>query len=156
YRIQKVVRDMLVFSEQDVVKDPPFSKLDLVSCRNLLIYLNGELQKRLVPLFHYALRPGGALFLWPSETVGESAPLCSVIDRKWKLYLRGRDEIGAARPVLTNFVPAPPVRFAGISGAGTAQDEERADLRQVVQQALVAHYAHAAVLINSRGEILHI
>ncbi|MCW5660648.1 MAG: hypothetical protein KIT60_23335 [Burkholderiaceae bacterium] len=59
YRIQKHIRDLLVFSEQDVIKDPPFSKLDLVSCRNLLIYLNPDLQRKLIPLFHYALVPGG-------------------------------------------------------------------------------------------------
>ena len=62
YRIHKSIRDMLVFSEQDVIKDPPFSKLDLISCRNLLIYMGGELQKKLIPLFHYALNPGGMLF----------------------------------------------------------------------------------------------
>ena len=62
YRIHKFIRDLLVFSEQDVIKDPPFSRLDLISCRNLLIYMNGDLQKKLFPLFHYALNPGGALF----------------------------------------------------------------------------------------------
>ncbi len=71
YRIQKSIRDKVIFSEQDVIKDPPFSKLDLISCRNLLIYMGGELQKKLVPLFHYALKPGGMLFLGTSETVGE-------------------------------------------------------------------------------------
>jgi two-component system, chemotaxis family, CheB/CheR fusion protein len=64
---------MLVFSEQNVIKDPPFSKLDLISCRNLLIYMGGDLQKKLIPLFHYALNPGGFLFLGTSETVGEFA-----------------------------------------------------------------------------------
>ena len=82
YRIQKHIRDLVVFSEQDVIKDPPFSKLDLVSCRNLLIYLNSELQRKLIPLFHYALAPGGALFLGSSETVGDSARLFNVLDRK--------------------------------------------------------------------------
>ena len=77
YRIHKGIRDMLVFSEQDVIKDPPFSKLDLISCRNLLIYMSGELQKKLIPLFHYALNPGGFLFLGTSETVGEfDGPVC--------------------------------------------------------------------------------
>ncbi len=75
YRIHKSIRDMLVFSEQDVIKDPPFSRLDLISCRNLLIYMSGELQKRLIPLFHYALNPGGVLFLGTSETVGEFSDL---------------------------------------------------------------------------------
>ena len=77
YRIHKSIRDMLVFSEQDVIKDPPFSKLDLISCRNLLIYMGGDLQKKLIPLFHYALNPGGFLFLGTSETVGEFGGLFS-------------------------------------------------------------------------------
>ena len=86
YRIQKVIRDLIVFSEQDVIKDPPFSKLDLISCRNLLIYMNGELQKKLIILFHYALNPEGVLFLGNSESVGESATLFDAMDRKWKIY----------------------------------------------------------------------
>jgi two-component system CheB/CheR fusion protein len=63
YRVQKHIRDLVVFAEQDVIKDPPFSRLDLVTCRNLLIYLNSDLQRKLIPLFHYALAPGGTLFL---------------------------------------------------------------------------------------------
>ena len=77
---------MIVFSEQDIIKDPPFSKLDLLSCRNVLIYMDRELQKKLIPLFHYALNPGGFLFLGPSETVGEFENLFDTLDRKSKLY----------------------------------------------------------------------
>jgi two-component system CheB/CheR fusion protein len=84
YRIHKSIRDLLVFSEQDVIKDPPFSRLDLISCRNLLIYMGAELQKKLIPLFHYVLNPGGILFLGTSEGVGEFADLFSVLDRKAK------------------------------------------------------------------------
>ena len=73
YRVHKGIRDMLVFSEHDLIKDPPFSKLDLISCRNLLIYMGAELQKKVMALFHYALLPGGILFLGSSETVGELA-----------------------------------------------------------------------------------
>ena len=62
YRVKKAIRDMMVFSEQDVVKDPPFSRLDLICCRNLLIYMGAELQKKIIPLFHYALNPGGCSF----------------------------------------------------------------------------------------------
>ena len=91
YRIHKDIRDMLVFSEQDVIKDPPFSKLDLISCRNLLIYMGGDLQKKLIPLFHYALNPGGFLFLGTSETVGEFDDLFAALDRKSKLYQRKED-----------------------------------------------------------------
>src|SRR5664279_5128615 len=69
YRIRKQVRDMVVFAVQNVIKDPPFTKLDLVSCRNLMIYLEAELQDRLIPTLHYALKPGGVLFLSPAESI---------------------------------------------------------------------------------------
>lgn len=98
YRIHKTIRDMLVFSEQNVIKDPPFSKLDLISCRNLLIYLDAELQKKLLPLFHYALNPGGHLFLGTSETVGDFGDLFAVLDRKQKIFRRKEDLPGARRP----------------------------------------------------------
>ena len=97
YRIQKSIRDMVIFSEQDVIKDPPFSKLDLISCRNLLIYMGGGLQKKLIPLFHYALNPGGMLFLGTSETVGEFVDLFATLDRKSKLYQRREEVAGAHR-----------------------------------------------------------
>ena len=105
YRIHKSIRDMLVFSEQDVIKDPPFSKLDLISCRNLLIYMGGDLQKKLIPLFHYALNPGGFLFLGTSETVGEFGDLFAALDRKSKLYQRKEDVHGAQRAALGRFLP---------------------------------------------------
>ena len=105
YRIHKGIRDMLVFSEQDVIKDPPFSRLDLISCRNLLIYMGGDLQKKLIPLFHYALNPGGFLFLGTSETVGEFGDLFAALDRKLKLYQRKEDLHGAQRAALGRFLP---------------------------------------------------
>ena len=69
YRVKKEIREMVVFAIQNVIKDPPFTRLDLVSCRNLMIYLEPELQERLIPAFHYALKPGGVLFLSPSESI---------------------------------------------------------------------------------------
>ncbi len=105
YRIHKGIRDMLVFSEQDVIKDPPFSKLDLISCRNLLIYMGGELQKKLIPLFHYALNPGGFLFLGTSETVGDFGDLFATLDRKSKLYQRKDDIHSTQRLALGRFLP---------------------------------------------------
>ncbi|MFO7684519.1 MAG: chemotaxis protein CheB [Desulfobacterales bacterium] len=105
YRIQKSIRDLVVFSEQDVLKDPPFSKLDLVSCRNLLIYLNGELQKLLIPLFHYALNPEGILFLGTSETVGGLLPLFDALDRKWKLYQKKESAVDLRPALAANLMP---------------------------------------------------
>jgi len=92
YRINKPLREMVVFSLQNVIKDPPFSKIDLICCRNLLIYVNAKLQKRMFNTFHYALNRDGILFLGTSETVGESIALFSVVDRKWKVYRRMGEE----------------------------------------------------------------
>ena len=88
YRIQKSIRNLMVFSEHDLNKDPPLSKVDLISCRNLLIYLGADLQNKLIPLFHYALNPNGLLFLGRSEDVGGFVDLFSVLDRKSRLFQR--------------------------------------------------------------------
>ncbi|RLL56003.1 chemotaxis protein CheR [Mariprofundus sp. EBB-1] len=87
YQVKKMVREILVFAPQNVIKDPPFTKLDLISCRNLLIYLGSELQKKLLPVFHYSLKPEGILFLGSSETIGQqNIDYFSVVDKKWKIF----------------------------------------------------------------------
>jgi len=157
YRIEKIIRDLLVFSEQDVIKDPPFSKIDLISCRNLLIYLNRDLQKKLLPLFHYALNPNGMLFLGTSESIGEFASLFAVLDRKQKIYRRQVDRPGTIYPSLGRFIPplATPVVHTRLAreDRGTVS---RSNLREITEQSLVAHYAQVGVLVDNRGEILHI
>ena len=157
YRIQKGIRDLLVLSEQDVIKDPPFSKLDLISCRNLLIYMGAELQKELIPLFHYALNPGGALFLGTSETVGEFLDLFAPLDRKWKLYQRKAEAQGAHRPALRRFIP-PLTKDGAAPGPAKAERGEvsKAPLRELAEQALIHEYTPASVVVNERGDILYI
>jgi two-component system CheB/CheR fusion protein len=88
YAIHKDLREMCIFSAHNVIKDAPFSRVDLVSCRNLLIYLNGDLQDRVIPLFHFSLRPGGHLFLGPSENVTRHARLFQPVDRKHRIFRR--------------------------------------------------------------------
>ena len=88
YQVQRELREMVSFASHDFIKDPLFSKMDLICCRNLLIYLESEVQKRLLPLLHHALRPGGILFLGPSETVGDATDLFTTLDRKWKIFQR--------------------------------------------------------------------
>jgi two-component system CheB/CheR fusion protein len=97
-RVKSEIRETVVFALQNVAKDPPFTKLDLISCRNLLIYFNSDLQKRLVPVFHYALNPGGVLFLGTSETPGMFDRLFFPIDRKCRLYERKPAALGAGVP----------------------------------------------------------
>ena len=104
YRVRKRIRDMLIFSEQSVIKDPPFSRLDLICCRNLLIYMDADLQKRIIPLFHYALKPDGFLFLGLSETVGELRDLFATLDSQAKVYQRKEEAYGARRLVQGGFL----------------------------------------------------
>ncbi|MBW1784069.1 MAG: hypothetical protein JRL30_25440 [Deltaproteobacteria bacterium] len=88
YRVRKQLREMVVFANQNIIKDPPFSRIDILSCRNLLIYMDGDLQKKILPLCHYALNPKGILFLGPSETIGEFTDLFQPVDAKWKIFQR--------------------------------------------------------------------
>jgi two-component system CheB/CheR fusion protein len=157
YRVQKSIREMLVFSKQDVIKDPPFSKLDLICCRNLLIYFGAELQKKLIPLFHYALNPGGTLFLGTAEGVGEFGDLFTLVDRKAKLYQR-KDEINGARRAAV-------VRFTAHTTAVNAvlprayrktAFSGKLPLRELTEQALLQQIAPAGALVNGQGDILYL
>ena len=148
---------MLVFSEQDVIKDPPFSRVDLISCRNLLIYMNANLQRKVIALFHYALNPKGVLFLGTSETVTEQAALFMVLDSKWKLYLRRQDGVRPLRPELL----MPMLTKVDDSGRSMPEpvdkhSEARDRVRNLTEKSLLAHYVQAAVLINRRGDIHYI
>lgn len=158
YRIHKEIRDMLVFSEQDVIKDPPFSKLNLISCRNLMIYMNGELQKRLIPLFHYALNPEGFLFLGTSETVGEHRDLFAVLDSKLKLYQRHQDPLGAQRAVLGRVLPprAAVMEAAPPRAPGKKAFPVKQPLRELAEQALLEQVVQAGALVNAQGDIFYL
>ena len=95
YQVVKELREQVVFAPQNLTADPPFSRLDLISCRNLLIYLDQEVQKKIIALFHFALREGGFLFLGNAETVGDREDLFEPVSKKWRIYRR----IGVGRPV---------------------------------------------------------
>ncbi|MFH1112813.1 MAG: chemotaxis protein CheB [Pseudomonadota bacterium] len=155
YHIKKDIRDMVVFALQNVFADPPFSRIDLVSCRNLLIYLGAELQKKVLPLFHYALNRHGFLFLGSSENIGEFNDLFTVFNRTWKLYTRSEGEFGRKavlhlqRPTVTDRrIPAP------ATGYPTAF--ERPGHREIVEKLITDSYGPAGVLVNEKGEILYI
>jgi two-component system CheB/CheR fusion protein len=147
---------MLVFSEQDVNRDPPFSRLDLISCRNLLIYMGPELQKKLIPLFHYALNPEGVLFLGVSETIGEFTELFSALDRKAKLYQRKEALHGAQRGLLSRFLPrVPAADDESGSTPARALPAPKVQVRELTEQALL-QAAPAAALVSSQGDILYL
>jgi two-component system CheB/CheR fusion protein len=155
YRIHKGIRDMLVFSEQDVIKDPPFSKLDLISCRNLMIYMGTDLQKKLIPLFHYALKPDGILFLGTSETIGEFSDLFATLDRKAKLYLRKPEIHGMQSVPLGRFLP-PMMQAASALPRAEGKKPVKLPLRELTEQALLQQIAPAGALVNAQGDILYL
>ena len=157
YRVRNTIRDMLTFSEHDVIKDPPFSGLDLISCRNLFIYLNGDLQRKLLGLFHYALKPGGLLFLGTSEGVNETDNLFAVVDRKAKLYQRKTDSQGAQRAALASFLPAMTVRDgAPRPEAGKKTPPVKLSLQAQTEQTLLSLFTPACALVNGQGDIFHL
>jgi two-component system CheB/CheR fusion protein len=157
YRINKGIRDLLVFSEHDVIKDPPFSKLDLISCRNLLIYMSGELQKKLIPVFHYALKADGRLFLGTSEAVSEFADLFTTLDRKAKLYQRKADALGLPRAALSLFPTSLTARAAAVPrGGGKTTDTGKKSLRELTERALLQQIAPTGALVNAQGDILYL
>ena len=157
YRIHKNIRDMLVFSEHDVIKDPPFSKLDLISCRNLLIYFETSLQKKIITLFHYALQPRGMLFLGTSETLGELSHLYTVIDRKNKAYQRSDDFQGAQRTALDRFLPPLMLKPADSPvQSGKISQPVKPSLRALTEQSLLQQLVTVAALVNGQGDILYL
>lgn len=162
YRIHKNIRDMLIFSEHDLIKDPPFSKLDMISCRNLLIYMSSELQKKVITLFHYALNPKGMLFLGTSETVGEFGNLFSSMDRKTKVFQRKEDFQGAKRAALNRFLPPTRIKdnsFMPDSFDATGTNtltSPKLSLRELTEQTLLQQINPACALVNSLGDILYL
>ncbi|NTV95607.1 MAG: PAS domain-containing protein [Thiobacillus sp.] len=154
YRVKKEIREMAVFAIQNVIKDPPFTRLDLLSCRNLMIYLQPELQNRLLPAFHYSLKPGGVLFLSPSESIGNHTSLFSALSRKWKFY-RASHSSASTRTVMTSGLS-----WAAASG-GKAPEEivsktKETNFADLTRRALLQSYAPASVVTDSKGTILFV
>ena len=144
---------MVIFAPQNVIMDPPFTKLDILICRNLLIYLAPELQKKLLPLFHYSLNPGGILFLGSAETIGAFTDLFAPLDGKTRLYRRLESRL-RAEPVEfpSSFVPAVPEATA----SSRRRTKPAPNLQTLADQLLLQHYSPAAVLVNDKGDILYI
>jgi two-component system CheB/CheR fusion protein len=150
YVINKPIRDMCVFYSHSLVRDPPFSRMDLISCRNLLIYLTSELQGHVIPIFHYALKPNGFLFLGTSENISQHGDLFTPLDKRNRVFQRRED--GAALPHL-------PVLFRRhrVADGGSAEVNERTghSLRQSVEARVLEHYAPPHVVINREGDIVN-
>ena len=151
YQIRKEIREMIVFAPQSVIKDPPFTKLDLITCRNLLIYFNSELQKKIIPIFHYSLLQNGILFLGSSETISVFVDLFTMIDKKWKFYKR-RDTIYSSQPFI-EFPIMPAIKKASET---IIKKTEMKNITQQAEKIILQSYSPNCVIIAESGEILYI
>ncbi|NMQ29358.1 PAS domain-containing protein [Candidatus Accumulibacter phosphatis] len=154
YRVRKEIREMLVFAVQNVIKDPPFSQLDLICCRNVMIYLEPELQNQLIRSLHYALRTNGVLFLSPAESIGMHAELFTAVNRKWKFYRA----IGASRPNSTMLLGDLSWQTAN-PGRATHQVAGKlapVNLAELTRRALLQLFAPASVVTDAAGNIVFV
>ncbi|MGB3311805.1 MAG: CheR family methyltransferase [Nodosilinea sp.] len=150
YQISKVVRELCVFARQNLVGDPPFSRLDLISCRNVLIYFGSALQKKMLPMFHYGLKPGGFLMLGSSETVGEFTDLFALLDRQHKIYAK------QASALRLNLELLEPNSDRQSTAPTTTYQEPRPtrDLYSAADQIVLGHYGPVGVVVNDQLDIL--
>jgi two-component system CheB/CheR fusion protein len=153
YRVAKELREMCIFSTHSVIRDPPFSRLDLICCRNLLIYLNTSLQTQIIPLFHYSLRPGGCLFLGSSENLSRHSELFATLDRKHRIFRR-RDLVSGPSLPLRQFLPSshqaaspPETRQGGLL--------QRSDMLRRINAAMMERFAPVYVIVDEFGEVVY-
>ena len=154
YRVKKEIRELVVFAVHNVIKDPPFTKLDLLSCRNLMIYLEAVLQNRLIKNFHYALNPNGVLFLSPSESFGNHPDLFAPLSHKWKFY-RAIHSILSPRAVLAGGVDW------AASGDRTRRDgparkTSEPDFAELTQRVLLQTWAPPSVVTDLAGNVRYV
>jgi two-component system CheB/CheR fusion protein len=152
YRVKKEIRENIVFAPQNFIKDPPFSRMDLICCRNLLIYLEADVQKRLLPLLHYALKPGGILFLGPSETTGESADLFTLVNRKWKIYQRRETLV----PTERLHFPAAFAPGARVQVGETVQKVAESRIPEITEKIFLDSYAPTFAVIDEKYRLVYV
>ena len=152
YRARKEIRDMVVFARQNLVMEPPFTKLDILSCRNLLIYLAPEVQKKLIPLFHYSLGPDGLLFLGNSESIGDFTDLFAHLSGKSRIYRR------TASGLLPEPIDFPSSFNTGLPGRPKPRPTAKPppSLQSLADQLVLRRYSLPAVLVNDKGDIIYV
>ena len=158
YRIGKSIRDLCIFARQDVTRDPPFSRLDLVSCRNLLIYLDSTTQRRVMQIFHYALRPHGFLMLGPSESVGQVSDLFELTDKPYRLYTRKPTPPGVGVPLAPSRQGTGVYEYVQPSRAANPESSDMLDAESAQREAerlLLARYTPVGVVVDDALNVLH-
>jgi two-component system CheB/CheR fusion protein len=148
--VAKEVRDLCIFSPHSIIRDPPFSRMDLVSCRNLLIYFGAQIQDQVIPTIRYALRPNGFLFLGISENVSQHSDLFAPVDKSRRIF-RARDDGRVRLPVPLAVAP----RTIVPSGAAESGRSHPAPLRQSVEAQMMERFAPAHVVVNAEGDVVY-
>lgn len=159
YRVSNEIREMVIFAPQNLAMDPPFTRLDLLSCRNLLIYLEAELQKKLLPLFHYSLNPGGVLMLGSAETIGDATDLFAPLPGRTRLYLRRDQDTRSELMAFSTAFSRHRASAAALASAATAAEPSSLsapNLQALTEAELLLHHCPAAVLTNDKGDIVYI
>jgi two-component system CheB/CheR fusion protein len=151
YQVRKHIRSMIVFSEQDLTNDPPFTRIDLLSCRNLLIYLNQDLQRKVIPLFHYSLRDKGILFLGTSETIGSHQELFTPVSKEYKIFRRRPEQHPQTAGLDFALRRIEPGRRGELGG-----QQRRENLQERMKDYLLEHHAPPAVFVTPKNEIVYI
>ncbi|MBI5446656.1 MAG: chemotaxis protein CheB, partial [Deltaproteobacteria bacterium] len=152
YQISGGLREMIVFATHNLIQSPPFSRLDLILCRNVLIYLNPEIQKKILPLFHRCLNPGGYLLLGTSETVGTSDDLFAPVDAKWRLYRR-REVPSRIDPTFPVQVPS---RVLPLPERPVCAAPEPVDLVSAAEKLLLSDFAPTSLVVNEKRQVVHL
>ncbi|WP_446745321.1 chemotaxis protein CheB [Silvibacterium acidisoli] len=154
YQVRKNVRELVVFATQNIIKDPPFTKLDLISCRNLMIYLEPELQASLIPRFHYALKPGGILFLSSSENIGNATDLFTPLSNRWKLYRSSLSSSPSRTP--TGGGLSWTVHRGNDDLNEMTTKPKELNIADLAKRMLLQFYAPASVITDAKGNILYV
>jgi two-component system CheB/CheR fusion protein len=152
YRINSQIREMVVFAPQNVIKDPPFTKLDILSCRNMLIYMEPELQKKLMVLYNYSLNPGGIMLLGTAETLGNMKDGFKELDTKLKIYKRSSS---VNQPELIDF-PSSFYQHKTVAKINNTQAPVIENIQTITDNILLQRFAPASVLVNEKGDIIYI
>lgn len=159
FRISRRIREQVVFARQNVLRDPPFTKMDLISCRNLLIYLQPEWQRKVMTLFHFALRPGGHLFLGSSEAIGERHEAFEVVDAKARIFQKRADVAPGIGGLVSGLGAAQAMRFNKSEsvprGGAQAAKARQADLWESLGAELFTEFVPTCLVLNARHEIVH-
>ena len=153
YVLSKDVREMCIFSPHSVIRDPPFSRMDLISCRNLLIYFGPDIQNQVIPTFHYALRPGGYLFLGSSESIGQHGELFATVVKKYRIF-QSRGHASAPPRFPITLESGRTIPFSR-EARGRGNHSGAYPLRQAVETHILEHFSPPHVVVNGEGDIVY-